>query len=144
MKDSKKSLYFIFKCYLIFLTSLDNPIPSQSQQRDFSFFLFPSIGIVKTLTRITPNILSRSFIFFSEQLVWICSIHCKCKRFFNSRSVTSNSLQHHGLKPSRLLCPWDFQARVLEWVAIPFCRGIFPTQGSNHRLLHSQLECIII
>ena len=27
------------------------------------------------------------------------------------------------LWPSRLLCPWDFQARVLEWVAIPFSRG---------------------
>ena len=24
-----------------------------------------------------------------------------------------------------------FQARVLEWVAISFSRGIFPTQGSN-------------
>ena len=24
-----------------------------------------------------------------------------------------------------------FQARVLEWVAIAFSRGIFPTQGSN-------------
>ena len=23
------------------------------------------------------------------------------------------------------------QARLLEWVAIPFSRGIFPTQGSN-------------
>ena len=23
------------------------------------------------------------------------------------------------------------QARILEWVAIPFSRGIFPTQGSN-------------
>ena len=23
------------------------------------------------------------------------------------------------------------QGRILEWVAIPFSRGIFPTQGSN-------------
>ena len=28
------------------------------------------------------------------------------------------------------------QARILEWVAIPFSRGIFPTQGSNPGLLH--------
>ena len=31
------------------------------------------------------------------------------------------------------------QARILEWVTIPFSRGIFPTQGSNPgllRLLH--------
>ena len=28
--------------------------------------------------------------------------------------------------PSRLLCPWDFlQARILEWVVIPFSRGSF-------------------
>ena len=24
---------------------------------------------------------------------------------------------------TRLHCPWDFQARILEWVAISFCRG---------------------
>ena len=29
-----------------------------------------------------------------------------------------------------------FQARILEWVAISDCRGIFPTQGVNPCLLH--------
>ena len=28
------------------------------------------------------------------------------------------------------------QARILEWVTIPFSWGIFPTQGLNHSLLH--------
>ena len=28
------------------------------------------------------------------------------------------------------------QARILEWVAFPFYRGIFPTQGSNPGLLY--------
>ena len=28
------------------------------------------------------------------------------------------------------------QARILEWVAFPFSRGIFPTQGSNPGLLY--------
>ena len=28
------------------------------------------------------------------------------------------------------------QARILEWVAVPFSRGIFLTQGSNISLLH--------
>ena len=37
-----------------------------------------------------------------------------------SRSVVSDSSRPHGLQPTRLLCPWDFQARVLEWVAIAF------------------------
>ena len=29
-----------------------------------------------------------------------------------------------------------FQARILEWVAISFSRGIFLTQGSNPSILH--------
>ena len=28
------------------------------------------------------------------------------------------------------------QVRILEWVAFPFSRGIFPTQGWNPRLPH--------
>ena len=28
------------------------------------------------------------------------------------------------------------QARILEWAAISFSRGVFPTQGSNPGLLH--------
>ena len=36
--------------------------------------------------------------------------------------------------PTRLLCPWDSQARTLEWVAMPPLQGIFPTQGSNLHL----------
>ena len=34
------------------------------------------------------------------------------------------------------------QARILEWVAISSSRGIFPTQGSNSRLLHRQLDSL--
>ena len=37
-----------------------------------------------------------------------------------SRSVVSDSSQSHGLQPTRLLRPWIFQARVLEWGAIAF------------------------
>ena len=41
-----------------------------------------------------------------------------------SHSVTSDSLQPHGLQPSRLPCPWEIlQARILEWVARPSSRG---------------------
>ena len=29
-----------------------------------------------------------------------------------------------------------FQARILEWVAVPFSRGIFSTQGLNPGFLH--------
>ena len=37
-----------------------------------------------------------------------------------SCSVVSDSLWPHGLQPTRLLCPWILQARILEWVAISF------------------------
>ena len=30
----------------------------------------------------------------------------------------------------------SIQAKILEWIAIPFSRGIFPTQGSNPGLTH--------
>ena len=37
-----------------------------------------------------------------------------------------------------------FQARMLEWVAIPFSRGSSPTQGLNPGLLHCRqiLYCL--
>ena len=40
-----------------------------------------------------------------------------------NHSVVSDSLQPHGLQPTRLLCPWNSQAQILEWVASPFSRG---------------------
>ena len=35
----------------------------------------------------------------------------------------SNSLSPHGLQRTRLLCPWNSSARILEWVVIPSSRG---------------------
>ena len=40
------------------------------------------------------------------------------------RSVVSSSLWPHGLLyPTRLLCPWIFQARILESAAVSSSRG---------------------
>ena len=36
------------------------------------------------------------------------------------------------------------QARILEWVAISFSRGIFPTQGSDPCLLHWQVDYLVL
>ena len=47
-----------------------------------------------------------------------------------SCSVVSESLWPHGLYTVHGIV----QARILEWVAIPF--SIFPTQGSNSGLPH--------
>ena len=38
-------------------------------------------------------------------------------------------------KPAKSLCPWDFQARVLEWVAISFYKG-----SSDPRIESMSLE----
>ena len=40
------------------------------------------------------------------------------------QSVLSDSLWSHVLGSARLLCPWDSQARILEWVSIPFSRTL--------------------
>ena len=44
-----------------------------------------------------------------------------CRLF--SHSVMSDLSATRGLQPSRLLCPWGFQAGIPEWVVIPFSRG---------------------
>ena len=48
----------------------------------------------------------------------------------------SNSLQPHGLQPTRLLCPWDFPGKNTEVGCHFLLQGIFLTQGSNSHLLH--------
>ena len=54
-----------------------------------------------------------------------------------SCSVLSESLQPRGLYyPPGSTVHGTSQARMLEWVAISFSRGIFLTQGSNLHLLH--------
>ena len=42
------------------------------------------------------------------------------------------SLSHVRL----FLTPWRIHSRILEWVAFPISRGIFPMQGSNPSLPH--------
>ena len=38
----------------------------------------------------------------------------------------------HGLWPTRLLCPWNSPARILESIAIPFCRGSCQHRDRTH------------
>ena len=52
-------------------------------------------------------------------------------------------LPPHGLYPARLLCPWDFPAKTTELPELPFLlQGMFPTLGSNLRLLRCQADCL--
>ena len=45
---------------------------------------------------------------------------------------------HTGCSPPGSSVHGIFQARILEWVAMPCSSGIFPTQGSNPHLLHGR------
>ena len=79
----------------------------------------------------------------------IQAMRCLPQRIFRVVSALYNSVQFSSVAQScpTLCSPMDYslpgssihgilQARVLEWVAISFSRGIFPTQGSNPGLLH--------
>ena len=48
----------------------------------------------------------------------------------------SDSLQHHGRQPTRLLCPWDSPGKKTGVGGHSFLQGILPTQESNLGLLH--------
>ena len=50
-------------------------------------------------------------------------------------SGMSNSLLSDGLHPARLLCPWDSPGKNNGVGSHLLLEGIFPTQGSNPRLL---------
>ena len=54
--------------------------------------------------------------------------------------VVSNSLQAHGLWPSRLLCPCNFPGKNTGVGCHFLLQGIFPTQKSNLHLL--PVSCI--
>ena len=60
-----------------------------------------------------------------------------------SFSVLSDSLRLRGLKPTRLLCPWDFSGKNAG-VGCRLLQGIFPTQGWNPHLLLWQVDSLLL
>ena len=56
-----------------------------------------------------------------------------------SRSVMSNSATLWTVACQAPLSMGILQARILEWVALPSSRRIFPTQGLNRGFLHCRL-----
>ena len=53
-----------------------------------------------------------------------------------SCSFVSDSLQLHGLQPTRLLCPWDSSRKNTGVGCHSLLQGTFLTQGVNLGLLH--------
>ena len=56
----------------------------------------------------------------------VCAVAQSCLTLCNPLDCNPLGSFVHGV----------YQARILEWVAISFCRGTSPTQGSKLRLLH--------
>ena len=73
-------------------------------------------GVAKSRTRLSD---------WSE-LSWVTTVHLLLLSLFS-----------HPVILDPFAIPWVgiLQARILEWVAISFLQGIFPTQGSNPCLL---------
>ena len=59
-----------------------------------------------------------------------------CVRMY-SLSITSKSLQPHGLEPARLLCPWNSPGKSTG-AGCHSLQVIFLTQGSNLGFLHGR------
>ena len=51
-------------------------------------------------------------------------------------TVTSASLQPHGLEPARLLCPWDFPGKNPGAGCHFLLQEVFLTQGLNPGIPH--------
>ena len=68
---------------------------------------------------------------------------CVCVCVYVSHSVLSDSMQPHGLWPTRLLCPWDFPGRNTGVVCHFLLQGIFPIQGQNPGLLHCRWSLVL-
>ena len=67
--------------------------------------------------------------------VCVCVCVCVCTRKHAVTLVVADSLQHYGLWPTRLLCPWDSPGKNTSVGCQGLLQGIFPTQGLNTHLL---------
>ena len=71
---------------------------------------------------ILPNFFSLSFFYLEESIQIVFWI--KQRKWKVKVKVTQSCLTLcDPMEPARFLCPWDSQARILEWVAFPFSRG---------------------
>ena len=79
--------------------------------------------------------LSLSLSFYKDIMVRACKHAC----VLGCLSSLLTLQRSHGLKPARLLCPWDFPGKNTGVGCRAPLQGIFPTQGSNPCLLHFPL-----
>ena len=125
-----------------------------------SSFLFPSVCSSQRLKleRLKAKLVGRHVFHLQENpsiwkfsgVVWSCQkclllsvlLRKQSSEFFGYQSlksrlsVMSNFLWLHGLKPVRLLCPWDFPGKNVGVGCHFLFQGVFLTQGSNLGLPH--------
>ena len=65
--------------------------------------------------------------------------HCLCIPS-SVASIVSNSVWPYGLQPTRLLCPWDSPGKNTGVGCHALLQRIFPTLGSNPRLMSFYLH----
>ena len=133
---------FLIYVYKSFYTTLVLPTALYNRCTSFTYFyicVFVLLGVIGLHLRVAVfqqiwknsiplNVTSPPFHYFLNFIQVINFTMLPFKNMLErsesfSHLVVSDSLQ--PLQPARLLCPWDFLARILEWVAIPFSRGSF-------------------
>ena len=73
------------------------------------------------------NLRWKAYFKLKKKIVGVCVL---------SHSVVSDSLCPHGLKSTRLLCPWTSPGKNTGVGSYSLLQGIFLTQESNQGLLH--------
>ena len=71
----------------------------------------------------------------TQSSVQFSSVAQSCRAGIYVSSVMSNSWQLHGLKPARLLCPWDSPGKNTGVGCHFLLQGILLTQGFESRSL---------
>ena len=98
----------------------------------FSFLLI----ITEVTSGNQPHHPPRDCVRLSHCLAWI--VFCGCLVLLGHVWF----LLLHGLRPPRLLCPWDFPGKSTEVGCHFLLQGIFLTQGLNPCLLHWQADSL--
>ena len=97
--------------------------------------------------KLNPDVYSKK-INFTGNVVCKCVRVCVCVYVWACECAQSHdSLQPHGLEPTRLFCSWNFLGKKLEEVAIFSSSGDLPDSGIKHtspRLLLWQVDSLLI
>ena len=139
------SINFFLKLFILYW-SVNNVVPVSEHGRDSATHINVSTLLQTPLPSRLPHNIEQSFLCYTIGPCWLKFLFFMLKgrpSLLRPSRVHAKSLQ----LCSALCDPMDcsltdspvhgtLQARILEWIAMPFSSGIFLTQGLNARLLH--------